>query len=110
LITLLPGSANLRLVTDEQLKVGCGMHREAARLQLERGLRKLEARQNISSSEEKAMMCLANHFIWRPAFSNRVATGVDVRARTNLTILGARGKRLTYRTTRGNRVAHAVQA
>jgi hypothetical protein len=46
------------------------MRREAARLKLETGLRKLEAKQTVSSSEEKAILYLANHFIWRPAFTD----------------------------------------
>ncbi len=43
-------------------------------------------------------------------YTNRIATGIDDRARTDLTILGTRGKRLTYRTTRGNGAAQAAQA
>jgi hypothetical protein len=34
-------------------------------------------------------------------YSNRIALGVDDRARAGLAIIGTRGKRLTYRTTRG---------
>ena len=34
-------------------------------------------------------------------YSNRIALGVDDKARTDLAIVGVRGKRLTYRTTRG---------
>jgi transposase-like protein len=35
-------------------------------------------------------------------YSNRIGLGVDDRARTNLIVRGAKGKRLTYRTTSGN--------
>ncbi len=41
-------------------------------------------------------------------YSNRIKLGVDDTQRTDLTILGARGKRLTYRTTRGAREAEAI--
>ena len=38
-------------------------------------------------------------------YSNRVRLGVDDAARTDLAVKGTKGKRLTYRTTRGNRAA-----
>jgi transposase-like protein len=39
--------------------------------------------------------------------SNRIAVGIDDRARTDLAIIGAKGKRLTYETTRRQRAAEA---
>lgn len=38
-------------------------------------------------------------------YSNRIAVGIDDRKRTDLAIAGAKGKRLTYQTTRGDRPA-----
>jgi hypothetical protein len=36
-------------------------------------------------------------------YSNRVKLGIDDVARTDLAVVGMKGKRLTYRTTRGTR-------
>jgi hypothetical protein len=36
-------------------------------------------------------------------YSNRIKLGIDDVARADLAIIGAKGKRLTYRTTRGSR-------
>jgi hypothetical protein len=38
-------------------------------------------------------------------YSNRIKLGIDDVARADLAIAGAKGKRLTYRTTRGSRSA-----
>ncbi len=40
-------------------------------------------------------------------YSNRIKLGVDDRKRTDLAIIGAKGKRLTYRTVGGSRAAQA---
>ena len=64
------GAANLRLLTDEQLKTRIGMQREAAKVKLEKGFRKLEAKGLLSVHEERLLAQLANHFIWRPAFTD----------------------------------------
>ena len=39
-------------------------------------------------------------------YNNRIALGVDDLERTNRAIKGAKGKRLTYRTTRSSRAAN----
>lgn len=41
-------------------------------------------------------------------YSNRVAVGIDDKARTDLAVMGIKGKRLTYRTTRGGRTAQSA--
>jgi len=41
-------------------------------------------------------------------YSNRVKLGIDDIKRTALAIMGARGKRLTYRTTRSQQAAEAA--
>lgn len=41
-------------------------------------------------------------------YSNRVKLGVDDIKRADLSILGARGKRLTYQTTRSQRTVDVV--
>ena len=40
-------------------------------------------------------------------YSNRSGRGIDDTARTDLAVKGIKGKRLTYRTTRGSRTAQA---
>ena len=64
------GAANLRLLTDEQLQTRIGMRREAAKTKIEKGFRKLEAKRSLSVHEERLLTQLANHFIWRPAFTD----------------------------------------
>jgi hypothetical protein len=47
------GFSNLRLLTDEELKDGCGLRREAARTKLEKALRKQTSGYRLSESDQK---------------------------------------------------------
>lgn len=59
--------------------------------------------QHVSEAHLKRYLC---EFDFR--YSNRVALGIDDVARTDLAVKGIRGKRLTYRTTRGDRAVQAA--
>jgi len=65
------GDANLRLLTEEQLSKGCGARRQAAASKFRKGMAKLETGQPLSNSEERVVLFLGNHFVWRPAFNDR---------------------------------------
>jgi hypothetical protein len=64
------GDANLRLLTDEQLSAGCGMRRQTIASKFQKGMAKLEAGQSLSASEERVVLYVGNHFVWRPAFND----------------------------------------
>jgi hypothetical protein len=66
------GLANLRLLTDQELKERCGMHRDAARTKFEKALRKLKSGFPLSDSDAKSLDFLANRFFWKPAFTDEV--------------------------------------
>jgi hypothetical protein len=66
------GLANLRLLTDKELKDGCGLQRAAAKTKLEKALRKRTSGYQLSESDRKTLDFLANQFIWRPAFTDDV--------------------------------------
>ena len=59
--------------------------------------------QHVSEAHLKRYLC---EFDFR--YSNRIALVVDDVARTDLAVKGIKGKRLTYRTTRGGRAAEAA--
>ncbi len=61
--------------------------------------------QHVSEAHLKRYLC---EFDFR--YSNRIALGIDDTARTELAVKGIKGKRLTYRTTRGNRAGPASPA
>lgn len=64
-------TANLRLLTDDQLETGIGMRRNAARSKLEKAFRKIGAGRPLSVHDDRLLSLLANHFVWRPAFTDR---------------------------------------
>jgi len=61
--------------------------------------------QHVSEAHLKRYLC---EFDFR--YSNRVAVGLDDKARTDLAVKGIKGKRLTYRTTRGAGATEAQPA
>ncbi len=66
------GLANLSLSTDEELRSGSGLRRDAARQKFEKALRKLTAGDQLSQSDMTLVDYLANRFVWKPAFTDEV--------------------------------------
>ncbi|WP_321900400.1 hypothetical protein [Burkholderia cepacia] len=64
------GFANLSLSTDEELKLGSGLRRDAARQKFDKALRKLTAGELLSQSDMALVGYLANRFVWKPAFTD----------------------------------------
>lgn len=66
------GLANLSLSTDEELRAGAELRRDAARHKFDKALRKLTAGNPLSQSDRMLVNYLANRFIWKPAFTDEV--------------------------------------
>lgn len=66
------GLANLSLLTDEELKMGSGLRRDAARHKFDKALRKLTSGYPLSQSDKALFLFLANRFVWKPAFTDDV--------------------------------------
>ncbi|WP_186128584.1 hypothetical protein [Burkholderia gladioli] len=64
------GQANLRLLNDDEIKAGCGTHREAASNKLDKLFRKLVNEYPISESDRRLWNALVNRFVWKPAFTD----------------------------------------
>ena len=61
--------------------------------------------QHVSEAHLKRYLC---EFDFR--YSNRIKLGIDDAKRADLALLGVKGKRLTYQTTRSRRPAPQAQA
>lgn len=66
------GLANLRLSTDEELRLGSGLRREAARQKFDKALRKLTAGSPPSQSDVALVGYLSNRFVWKPTFTDEI--------------------------------------
>jgi hypothetical protein len=64
------GEANLRLMTDTQIRAGCGMRRRAAETKFRKGFAKLKRGSPLTESEVSAIQYLGNQFVWRPVFTD----------------------------------------
>ncbi len=66
------GLANLSLSTDEEIRSGSGLRRDAAKQKFDKALRKLTAGDSPSQSDMALVDYLANRFVWKPAFTDEV--------------------------------------
>ncbi|UYO52908.1 hypothetical protein [Rhodopseudomonas palustris] len=62
--------ANFRLVSDKQLKAGCGLKRSAVKKLLDDALPRVERGAAINDHEVQTILYLANRFVWKPAFTD----------------------------------------
>ena len=62
------GEANLRLMSDEQIKASFDCGRQTATTRLGKALAKIERGSELKASEREALNKLGNRFVWRPAF------------------------------------------
>lgn len=78
--------ANFRLVSDEQLKAGCGCQRSSAKQRLQRALAKAEQGKRPTHKEVQTLEYLGNWFIWKPAFTSAqlAAEFTEVLVRTGI--------------------------
>lgn len=64
--------ANLRIATNEQIKLRLGLRREVARSVAIQAMKKMDKRQPLTKREERVLVYFGGSFIWNPAFTDEV--------------------------------------